>query len=143
SPTPPSVRRSRASLRASTCGPFRSREDSVSTPSTVAIVGAGLIGRAWATIFARAAWQVRLTDPDATALAAAPGLVRDELQMLAGHGLADDPAGAATRVSTASLADALHGADYVQECGPETVDTKRAIFAELDRLASKDTVLAS
>ena len=30
---------------------------------TVAIVGVGLIGRAWAAIFARAGWQVRLTDP--------------------------------------------------------------------------------
>jgi len=29
----------------------------------VAIVGAGLIGRAWAAIFARAGWKVRLTDP--------------------------------------------------------------------------------
>jgi 3-hydroxyacyl-CoA dehydrogenase len=31
----------------------------------VAIVGAGLIGRAWAAIFARAGWNVRLTDPHA------------------------------------------------------------------------------
>ena len=27
-----------------------------------AIIGAGLIGRAWATVFARAGWQVRLYD---------------------------------------------------------------------------------
>ena len=33
------------------------------TERNVAIVGAGLIGRAWATIFARAGWNVRLTDP--------------------------------------------------------------------------------
>ena len=31
---------------------------------SVAIVGAGLIGRAWAMIFARAGWDVRLFDPD-------------------------------------------------------------------------------
>ena len=30
---------------------------------SVAIVGAGLIGRAWAMIFARAGWDVRLFDP--------------------------------------------------------------------------------
>ena len=29
----------------------------------VAIIGAGLIGRAWAAIFARAGWNTRLTDP--------------------------------------------------------------------------------
>ena len=33
-----------------------------STERNVAIVGTGLIGRAWAAIFARAGWNVRLTD---------------------------------------------------------------------------------
>ena len=37
---------------------------------TVGIIGAGLIGRAWANVFARAGWDVRLWDPDAAALAA-------------------------------------------------------------------------
>jgi L-gulonate 3-dehydrogenase len=32
---------------------------------TVAIVGAGLIGRAWAVVFARAGIDVRVFDPDA------------------------------------------------------------------------------
>ena len=59
----------------------------------VAIVGAGLIGRAWAAIFARAGWNVRLTDPHEPTLKAAPGLIRDELHALARHGLADDPDG--------------------------------------------------
>ena len=40
---------------------------------TIGIVGVGLIGRAWANVFARAGWDVRLWDPDAAALAAAPG----------------------------------------------------------------------
>ena len=40
----------------------------------VAIVGVGLIGRAWAAIFARAGWDVRLTDPHEATLQAAPGL---------------------------------------------------------------------
>jgi len=31
------------------------------TERTVAIVGVGLVGRAWAAIFARAGWNVRLT----------------------------------------------------------------------------------
>ncbi len=29
---------------------------------TAAIIGAGLIGRAWAMVFARAGWRVRLYD---------------------------------------------------------------------------------
>ena len=42
----------------------------------IAIVGAGLIGRSWATVFARGGWDVRVTDPSAETLAAAPGLIR-------------------------------------------------------------------
>jgi 3-hydroxyacyl-CoA dehydrogenase len=112
--------------------------------STVAIVGAGLIGRAWATIFARAGWHVRLTDPHAPTLAAAPDLVHQELRSLASHGLAEDPAGAARRVkASASLEEALHEVDYVQENGPETLEAKRAIFADLDRLTPRNAVIAS
>ena len=44
----------------------------------VAIVGVGLIGRAWAAIFARAGWNVRLTDPHQPTLKAAPGLIEPQ-----------------------------------------------------------------
>lgn len=104
--------------------------------NTAAIVGAGLIGRAWAVVFARAGWAVRLSDPHVPTLDAAPGLIRDELQALHAHGLVDDPKGAAARVSIAqSLSDAVTSVDFVQENGPETVEAKQALFAELDRLA--------
>ena len=53
-----------------------------STERNVAIVGAGLIGRAWATLFARSGWNVRLTDPHIPTLKAAPRLIRDELHAL-------------------------------------------------------------
>ena len=110
----------------------------------VAIVGVGLIGRAWAAIFARAGWQVRLTDPHAETLAAAPGLIRDELHALARHSLADDPDGAASLVSAAaSLAEAVKDVEFVQENGPENIDQKIRIFAELDRLAPRDALLVS
>jgi len=116
----------------------------MSNNGTVAIIGCGLVGRAWATIFARAGWQVRLSDPDAATLAAAPGLITEELQGLARHGLAEDPARAAAGVHRAgSLAEAVAGADFVQESGPELVEIKQAIFAELDRLAPPDAILAS
>jgi L-gulonate 3-dehydrogenase len=110
----------------------------------VAIVGAGLIGRAWAAIFARAGWNVRLTDPHIPTLMAAPRLIRDELLMLARHGLADDPEGATARFSAAgNLEEALNDVEFVQENGPEKVDDKRVIFGQLDRLAPKDALLVS
>jgi 3-hydroxyacyl-CoA dehydrogenase len=110
----------------------------------VAIVGAGLIGRSWAIVFAKAGWDVHITDPSAEQLAAAPRLIREGLDELARHGLADDPEAAAQRVSpAASLETAVAGADLVQENGPEILETKREIFSELDRLAPKHAILAS
>jgi L-gulonate 3-dehydrogenase len=111
---------------------------------SVAIVGCGLIGRAWAAIFARAGWNVRLSDPDVPTLKAAPRLIRDELHALARHGLAEDPDGALAHVSVAdNLEEAVRDAEFVQENGPERVEDKRVIFAQLDTMAPKDALLVS
>jgi L-gulonate 3-dehydrogenase len=110
----------------------------------VAIVGAGLIGRSWAIVFARAGWDVRLTDPDPHARDNAVPRILAGLQALADHGLVAEPQRAAERVVVLpSLAEAVDGADLVQENGPEVVETKRALFAELDRLAPDQAILAS
>jgi L-gulonate 3-dehydrogenase len=124
--------------------PEQSLPNMTATQQHVAIVGVGLIGRAWAAIFARAGWCVHLTDTHRPTLEAAPGLIRTELQALARHGLAADPDGAASLVSVAcSIADAVKDATLVQENGPEDVAQKRIIFAELDRLAPPDALLVS
>ena len=110
----------------------------------VAIIGTGLIGRSWAIVFAAAGWQVRLTDSSAAAIEAAPKLIADGLAALATHGLVDDPASAVARVRAAgSLAEAVADAELVQENLPEEVEIKRFVFAELDRLAPHDAILAS
>lgn len=112
--------------------------------STVAIVGTGLIGRSWAIVFARAGWNVRITDSSAEQLAAAPRLIRKGLDELAAHGLAEDPEAATQRVfPTPSLEEAVGGVDLVQENGPEVLETKRELFAKLDRLTPKSVLLAS
>lgn len=110
----------------------------------VAIIGSGLIGRAWAHVFARAGWQVRLWDPDPKVRVEAPGLVADSLADLARHGLVKDPAAAAAGVVACdTLEDAAVAADFVQENGPETVAVKLETFTRLDRIAPAGTVLAS
>jgi 3-hydroxyacyl-CoA dehydrogenase len=110
----------------------------------VAIIGAGLIGRSWAIVFARAGWQVRLFDASTATLAAAPQLIADGLTDLASHGLVDNPAAAAARVGlTESLAEAVAGVDLVQENLPEDVEIKRTVFAQLEELAPRDAILAS
>ena len=95
-------------------------------------------------VFARAGWDAALYDAVEGAADKALRLVAEGLDELAKHGLVDDPKGSAARVRAAkSIADALDGAIYVQENVPETVEAKRAIFAELDALAVPDAILAS
>lgn len=115
-----------------------------SSAGTVGIVGAGLIGRSWANVFARAGWQVRVWDPSDAQRAAAPAQIARSLHDLQAHGLVDDAAAAALRVQVVdALADAVRDADYVQESGPETLDAKRSTFAALDAAAPAHCVLAS
>ncbi len=111
----------------------------------VAVVGAGLIGRAWSIVFARAGFDVALWDPYPQQVEAALSFIGDRLPELEEAGLINEqPKLVAGRVRpAASLADAVAAAAHVQENGPERVDAKQALFAELDRAAPADAVLAS
>jgi L-gulonate 3-dehydrogenase len=116
----------------------------VDVKERVAIVGSGLIGRAWAIVFARSGCDVVLYDSVAGVADKACLLVAEGLDELAAQGLVKDPKGAAARVRPASnLPNALDGATFVQENTAERLDVKRAIFAELDKLAAPETILAS
>ena len=112
---------------------------------TIAIIGAGSIGTAFAIAFARAGNTVRVQDRDAERRAAAPGEIAARLADLASFGLVQEAAPTMLgRIAfTSFLGEAVAGADYVQECAPERLDLKRQLFAELDRLAPAAAVLAS
>ena len=108
------------------------------------IVGAGLIGRSWANVFARAGWQVQVWDPNPAQRETAQAQIGQSLRDLQTHGLVQDADAAAARVSVvATLEAAVHGAGYVQESGPERLESKLTTFAALDAAAAADCVLAS
>jgi L-gulonate 3-dehydrogenase len=110
----------------------------------VAIIGSGLIGRSWGIVFARGGFDVALYDAGAGVADAARDRVAEGLSELAAQGLVGDAAAAARRVWAAySVADALSGAEFVQENLPENLQLKREMFAELDRLAAPNVILAS
>jgi L-gulonate 3-dehydrogenase len=114
--------------------------------SQIAIVGAGLIGRAWALSFARAGHEVALTDATSAQIEPALAFIDKALAELAAFDLLNGagPTVVRRRIrATDDLADALAGATHVQENTPEDLDVKRAVFAELDRLAAPDAVIAS
>jgi len=113
---------------------------------SVAVVGTGLIGRSWAVCFARAGCAVRLWDPNPQATAAAIDFVRTvakdlaAVDLLGGRSVEEVMA---LLTPCAELADAVDRVAWVQESGPETIESKRAIFATLDSLAPPDAILAS
>jgi 3-hydroxyacyl-CoA dehydrogenase len=111
---------------------------------TVAVIGAGLIGRAWAMVFARAGWRVRLTDNDVDQLARARAFIAASLDEQRRYELVTDPGTALARIEdAASVESAVEDADWVQENLPENVGLKRETFARLDRIAPSGAVLAS
>ena len=112
----------------------------------IAIIGAGLIGRAWSISFARGGHEVRIYDEFAGAAAKAAQFAVESLPALAAEGLLDgqDPAKVGARLKAVDTLDAaLSGAVHVQENTPEDLETKKRVFSQLDRAAAPDAVLAS
>jgi 3-hydroxyacyl-CoA dehydrogenase len=110
--------------------------------SRVAIIGTGVIGASWAAQFLAKGLDVVATDiaPDAEESlrhfvdAAWPALER--------LGLADD-ASRSRLTFVADMAEAVNGADLVQENGPERIDFKRHLYGQLDVLLPPDVIIAS
>ena len=110
----------------------------------IGIIGAGLIGRAWAIVFARSGMSVCLYDVDASALGQVRDGIRQSLQDLLQAGLIEDIEAPLSLIQTENnLAHAMRDVEYVQECGPEDIDAKRRIYSELESVVAIDTVLAS
>jgi L-gulonate 3-dehydrogenase len=112
----------------------------------VTMIGAGLVGRAWAISFARGGYDVVLYDSQpgvaakSAAALAAPVEELERQELLRGSTKAEVLA----RVSgTDNLEQALAGAVHIQENVPEDLELKRKVFALLDPLAPADAVLCS
>jgi 3-hydroxyacyl-CoA dehydrogenase len=111
----------------------------------IGIVGAGLVGRAWAIVFARAGHPVALYDSDPAALDANLHAIETSLADLKAVGLIDEsPTSVRARISPVrTLAAALENCGYVQENVREALDAKREIYAQMDPLAPLNAILAS
>ena len=111
----------------------------------IAVVGAGLIGRAWAMVFARAGLPVALWDKLPGVAEAAMGRIGESLADLHAAGLVSEaPEAIAARISPmATLAECVAGATHVQENGPERLEPKRELFAELGYHATSMRAIAS
>lgn len=104
----------------------------------VAVLGGGLMGAGIAQVFAAAGHAVTLFEPDADVRAS----VRNRISE--GLGAIGEDESAADRVEAVGELDkAVSAARFVTEAVPERLELKRSIFAELERYAPADAILAS
>lgn len=111
---------------------------------TVAIIGAGLIGRSWSVLFARAGYAVQVWDADANVLERFAEDMATLCDTLVAEKLLEDRDGTLARIRTcATLEAAVAGVVFVQENGPEKIDVKQRLFADLDAATPANAIIAS
>jgi carnitine 3-dehydrogenase len=108
----------------------------------VAIVGTGVIGASWAAQYLARGFDVIATDPAPNAEANLRAYVDDAWRVLTSIGLS---AGASRdRLEfTIDMKQALSKVDFVQENGPERVDFKVQLYADMDAATPADSLIAS
>ena len=108
----------------------------------VAVIGAGTIGASWAAYFLAQGLQVRASDPAPEGEAFLRRFIAGTWPALRRLGIATDADPGCVEF-TRDVANALDGAEFVQESGPEREDLKIELFRELDRLLPPEVVIAS
>ena len=108
----------------------------------IAIVGTGVIGASWAAQYLARGLDVVATDPAPNAEANLRKYVDEAWPVLTEIGLS--PGASRDRLSfTSNMKEALSQADFVQENGPERVDFKIKLFADMDDATPVDSIIAS
>jgi 3-hydroxyacyl-CoA dehydrogenase len=108
----------------------------------VAIIGTGVIGASWASLFLAKGLKVVATDVAPNAEEALRKFVRAAWPALERLGLSDGASQEKLRF-VSDLTTALKGADLVQENGPEKIDFKKTLYKQLDELLPPDVIIAS
>ena len=108
----------------------------------IAVVGTGQIGASWAARFLAHGFDVRATDPGQDAESRVRAAVTAAWPALQSLGLAAD-AGPDRLTFHRRVGDAVAGAAFVQESGPENLEVKHALVAEIDDALDPAVVVAS
>jgi 3-hydroxyacyl-CoA dehydrogenase len=108
----------------------------------IAIVGTGVIGASWASLYLAKGLEVVATDP-------APGAEQRLRDFIDKAWPALERLGLSAGASRSNLsfdgdlAEALKGVDFVQENGPERIDFKQKLYGQMDALLAPDVIIAS
>lgn len=113
---------------------------------TIAVIGAGRVGRGIAQVAAGGGFRTILEDLLPNALRRAESEIRSQLDWAVESGgvSADAASAAISRLEFAgSVEDAARQADLVIEAVPEELESKIEIFTLLDKICRPGTILAS
>src|ERR1700740_79174 len=108
----------------------------------IALIGTGVIGASWTSLFLAKGLQVVATDIAPNAEASLRKFVETAWPALKRLGLAAG-ASPANLMFTADLAQAVADVDLVQENGPERIDFKQKLYGQLDELLAPEVIIAS
>jgi carnitine 3-dehydrogenase len=109
---------------------------------TAAIIGGGVIGGGWAARFLLNGWNVRVFDPDPEAERKITAVLDNARRSLPGLGNVALPAeGQLSWHDT--IAEAVAGAEWVQESVPERLELKQKVYGELQQHVGKGAVIGS
>ncbi len=107
----------------------------------IAVVGGGLIGMSWASLFLARGMEVVVVEPRQQAEAELLGFVEAAWPQLQALELTDSDAVRHAAFSTDMAG--LAGVDYVQESGPDRLELKLQLVRQLEDVIAPDVVIAS
>ncbi|MEP1209311.1 MAG: 3-hydroxyacyl-CoA dehydrogenase NAD-binding domain-containing protein [Rhizobiaceae bacterium] len=111
-------------------------------PAPIGIIGGGLMGHGIALVMARAGHLVTICDPDAASRDSLHQRVRDSLAAMGVDEVESNQTIACITLKE-EIAETVSGAAFVFEAAPEKLPLKQSIFAEIEKHAPADCVLAS
>ncbi|HEX2723804.1 MAG TPA: 3-hydroxybutyryl-CoA dehydrogenase [Gemmatimonadaceae bacterium] len=114
-------------------------------PEKVAVIGAGQMGNGITHVFAQAGFPVTMIDVSQAALDKGKATIEKNLERQVKKGSLQDTEREATlsRIELDSSLDCADAAALIVEAATENTELKFRIFADLDRIAHADAILAS
>lgn len=109
---------------------------------TIAVIGAGLIGCSWAALFAASGRRIHLFDSHADPAEKFPTFWQAVSPTLIEMGLLDPDLKPDWHVFE-TAAQAVAGADFVQENIPERLDAKKSLYGEIEPALKPGTIVAT
>lgn len=112
----------------------------------VAVIGAGGIGRGWATVAISRGWRVTLFDPSANVSEDARAEVITRVHQLQQRGMAEREAveaGVAAFTNGRSLLQAVTDADWIIETGPEDLGQRQRLLEQVEQVCRMAAIITS